>query len=567
LAVGGVRSGPFSRVEAAQKILTAEPGKTVHVWKEGMPGWKPSEEVSVIARELSLLRPPPPPPPEPVKPAVPAAGSAPKVAAMPPAVAKAAKAQEPQSLFPGKPLTPAPASISDSMDLAVDTNSGAFSDITTKKAKKIQDLANEPGKGSFADVTTKKNKNLRAMEAEPLFATAPAFSEAERTPPPVHPLPPVHLPSPLAAKAAEPPHPSTSSSKLPVAVRVSQTNLPVAVPPSSFKAPVASAVSPLATPAAAPPRPFVVPAAVVPSQIGSPTASVSSGIASAATSSSAMPAAPAGSLAQSDLGSFSDVIRAVAESDPPASSAQDFAAPLTSLDYSTFPQPISQETQAPKGLARPGLKYVVAACVIVGLVILIVMVTLRMDARKVVEPEPTPVPAKEQVADEPPKPTAVESPKPAPVVEEKPTPATRGSGKHGSGKSGRHMDVGPAPERQPTPKQPAKTELVARPNPFDEAKAVSQSQISGVVRNKSNQAALKSCYERALKMDNHLTSGRIDVTVSVGTSGVVQRVVINAPSSFILVEPCIKSAVKRWVFPPSPEEYGTNFPLIMQGGM
>jgi len=47
----------------------------------------------------------------------------------------------------------------------------------------------------------------------------------------------------------------------------------------------------------------------------------------------------------------------------------------------------------------------------------------------------------------------------------------------------------------------------------------------------------------------------------------VQRVVINAPSSFIMVEPCIKTAVKRWVFPPSSEEYATNFPLIMQGGM
>ena len=96
---------------------------------------------------------------------------------------------------------------------------------------------------------------------------------------------------------------------------------------------------------------------------------------------------------------------------------------------------------------------------------------------------------------------------------------------------------------------------------------MSQSQISAVVRSKANQAALKSCYERALKMDNHLTSGRVDVTVSVGTSGTVQRVVINAPSSFILVEPCIKGAVKRWVFPPSTEEYATNFPLIMQGGM
>jgi hypothetical protein len=68
-------------------------------------------------------------------------------------------------------------------------------------------------------------------------------------------------------------------------------------------------------------------------------------------------------------------------------------------------------------------------------------------------------------------------------------------------------------------------------------------------------------------MDNHLTSGRIDVTVSIGMSGTVEHVVVNAPSSFILVEPCIKTAVRRWVFPPSSEEYATNFPLIMQGGM
>jgi hypothetical protein len=59
----------------------------------------------------------------------------------------------------------------------------------------------------------------------------------------------------------------------------------------------------------------------------------------------------------------------------------------------------------------------------------------------------------------------------------------------------------------------------------------------------------------------------VEVTASIGTSGAIQRVVINAPSSFILVEPCIKSAVKRWVFPPSSEEYATNFPLILQGGM
>jgi hypothetical protein len=44
-------------------------------------------------------------------------------------------------------------------------------------------------------------------------------------------------------------------------------------------------------------------------------------------------------------------------------------------------------------------------------------------------------------------------------------------------------------------------------------------------------------------------------------------VVVNAPASFILVEPCIKTAVRRWKFPASSEDYGTNFPLILQGGL
>lgn len=528
LAIGGVRSGPFSRVEAAQKILTAEPGKIVHVWKEGMPGWKPSEEVSVIARELSILRPPPPPPPlplpEPVKTPVPMASAHPKVAAMPPAVAKAAKEQDQasQPLFPGKPLTPMQGGVADPSDFAVDSNPGVFSDITTKKAKKLPDLGSEPAMGVFADVTTKKNRNLRELEGGSLFSTAPAFAESDRTPFPVQSQPPLVAKSgePPHASPHAPPHASSSSANLPASLRVSSTNLPAAVSPGHPKTP--GVVSP--------------------------------GIVSA----------PA------DMGSFSEVIRAVAESAPPDGQQQDFPAPLTPPPYSTFPSPVSPESQAPKGLARPGLKYLVAAGVIVALVILIVMVTLRMDTRKVPEPEPAPVQAAEPVAAEPPKPVAAEPPKPAPVVEEKAIQGTRASGKHGPAKPGRRVDVGPAPERQPpTPKQPAaaKSDLAARPNPFDEAKSVSQSQISAVVRSKANQAGLKSCYERALKMDNHLTSGRIDVTVSVGTSGVVQRVVINAPSSFIMVEPCIKSAVKRWVFPPSSEEYGTNFPLIMQGGM
>ena len=60
IAIDGERSGPFSRVEVARRIHAAGPGKTVHVWKEGMSGWKLPDEVSVVARELNLLRPVPP---------------------------------------------------------------------------------------------------------------------------------------------------------------------------------------------------------------------------------------------------------------------------------------------------------------------------------------------------------------------------------------------------------------------------------------------------------------------------------------------------------------------------
>ena len=217
---------------------------------------------------------------------------------------------------------------------------------------------------------------------------------------------------------------------------------------------------------------------------------------------------------------------------------------------------------------QPGLKYVVAVLAIVALIILLGMVILRGESQTRSEPA-APAEAEPPKAAEP-KLAAAESPAPPPA-QEKPAPVTSPSapsrGKSFSGKSVHHRSHAserPAKEKAPAP-PPRLTG--ARPNPFDEAKSVSQSQITAVVRNPANQAALKSCYERALKMDNHLTSGRIDVTVSIGMSGAVQRVVINAPSSFILVEPCIKGAVKRWVFPASTEEYATNFPLIMQGGM
>jgi outer membrane biosynthesis protein TonB len=63
-----------------------------------------------------------------------------------------------------------------------------------------------------------------------------------------------------------------------------------------------------------------------------------------------------------------------------------------------------------------------------------------------------------------------------------------------------------------------------------------------------------------------LRTGRLDITVSIGESGTVQRVQVHGPADFMIIEDCIKSAIRHWRFPANAEEYATSFPLILQGG-
>jgi len=501
LAVGGVRSGPFSRVEASRRVLAADPGKVVHVWKDGMNGWKPAEEVSVIARELSLLRSPPPPPPvhESVKS---------PVLKTPPPAAKPARMPAPERAFPGRPLDVLADGTTERMDVDAGSDSGPFEDSTTKKGAELQSARGEKDEvGSFADITTKKGKNIRKLIRETEASSsgdaapkkAPRSDEPEQEP----------SPSPTVSPIADAIVSSSSSASLPAPIST----------PLSKSAAVAHAVE---------------------------TVPVSS-----------------------DLGGLAGVMLAVAEPESDNLEPEIFpgaSAPPPSLAV------VPAETEKP----RPGMKYLLAAGIIVVLVLLIALVSFRMDSHKVpVEPE---LPQAKAVVEptvvvEEPKPTESEPQPVVAAVDERPTPTPRGGGKRGAGKTVKQVGPAPMPSppsrspERPVPSLSGRPGTDSRPNPFDESKAVSQAQIGAVVRNKVNQAALKACYERALKMDNHLTSGRIDVTVSIGMSGIVQHVVVNAPSSFILVEPCIKTAVRRWVFPPSSEEYATNFPLIMQGGM
>jgi hypothetical protein len=82
----------------------------------------------------------------------------------------------------------------------------------------------------------------------------------------------------------------------------------------------------------------------------------------------------------------------------------------------------------------------------------------------------------------------------------------------------------------------------------------------------NNRAGIKVCYQRALTRDNSLTHGKLSVKLSIGISGRVKHVGLDGPTQFrILLEPCIKEVVSRWVFPQASEEYGTEFPLVFQG--
>jgi predicted Zn finger-like uncharacterized protein len=90
-----------------------------------------------------------------------------------------------------------------------------------------------------------------------------------------------------------------------------------------------------------------------------------------------------------------------------------------------------------------------------------------------------------------------------------------------------------------------------------------QADISRVINN--NRQGIQTCYQRALLRDNSLTNGKITVRVTVGLSGRVQRVNLDATAPFRALEPCIRDVMSRWAFPPSSEEYQTEFPVVLAG--
>ena len=110
---------------------------------------------------------------------------------------------------------------------------------------------------------------------------------------------------------------------------------------------------------------------------------------------------------------------------------------------------------------------------------------------------------------------------------------------------------------------PASVEWPAEARRSPAAKPPSASAFSPII--KRAQRDLQRCYQRALRRDPALSTGKVTVSIGVGTSGRVTKVVLEpslAPGGF---DSCIQDAVRRWTFPASPVEYETQVPLVLNG--
>jgi predicted Zn finger-like uncharacterized protein len=58
LALDGVQQGPFARKALVDRLLMMPKDADVHVWNDGMDGWKPPRDVPDIAHDLAARRPP-----------------------------------------------------------------------------------------------------------------------------------------------------------------------------------------------------------------------------------------------------------------------------------------------------------------------------------------------------------------------------------------------------------------------------------------------------------------------------------------------------------------------------
>jgi len=555
VSVDGAEQGPLSCRDAAKYIVSLPPERSVHVWKEGMDGWKLPKDVAIIAQEVSSL----------------------KRSSSDSAARLRVSGSGPKSLPAGGPDAGAKLS----QPGIPDSGAKGSSPIPGSDPKSAPPPI--PGSGP-------KSAPPRISGSGPKLAPPPIPGSGPKLAPPA-PGPGARLasgPEPVRVSGSEPLHGRLSPKREPSLPGLTP---PSPGPPSSSTTPVLETEFDTAPATAREKRPSAV-----------------EGVAEFATPlpNTERPTLPRERVAEDEFDQTQITPPPVQQLQPVAAPAGDshegkswvppslpLSAPSATPLYGTLPPAplhLLQAEAAPSGLARlvalfqrhGHLKYVVAAMFVVNLVILVIVLSWRSEGAKPVPsvheraaraPE---VPSVEPVEETPPRedttiePEAGHQGRTARVASKRRAaarPAVR-SGK--AAVAGEDPFEGPSPSshRAERPIVPVEADQShrSRSGPSGaEVKAVSQSQIAEVVRNKEHQNGLKTCYERAAKRDGRLRSGRLDITVSVGASGTVQRVQVHGPADFLIIDDCIKDAIRHWRFPASTEEYGTSFPLILQG--
>lgn len=138
-----------------------------------------------------------------------------------------------------------------------------------------------------------------------------------------------------------------------------------------------------------------------------------------------------------------------------------------------------------------------------------------------------------------------------------PTAAPKGAGPAAGPSLVSAAAIAPAPRSSPTERERG------APAALRATHAPGADQIGPVIS--KGRPAIQTCYQRALRKDPSLAHGKIAVSIAIGTSGMVKSVVVEAPEGLRPVEACVKAAIARWAFPPSPEAYATELPFVFDG--
>jgi predicted Zn finger-like uncharacterized protein len=544
LAVNGDEAGPFDLPTVAKKILALGPDDDAHVWRADFDGWKAPKDVPALAAELQRLRgsgpKPPPPPARPLSkgavPAVTGAGGSGALAAAPRPSSSmpAVKATGPAAGLGAKESSAA------ARPVALSSMKAAAKPAGAAPAAKAAPAASPdvPTYTGFGDEDDGDRTQIQPLDAALLMAAGGAAAGGAAA---TDALPDAAEAAPAAARAPGLTGPRPSSGAL-AAVASDEAAAAVEEPPAAGASP--------------------------PAELAAPSAPRLSAL---------------------------DFLPSVA---PPAGGTPSLFPPTSPAPPAAGGSQLSQLKGLPGFFGRyPALKFVVAGGVLVTLVIVVVVLTIAGDSSKKVanaakeatRAQPTPAVDPEEVAraeaearfrnsvgDPASAANVPRAGRPDPNQQRRAAPAPRPVVKAPSAPAVEPPAIGTAPPPlEAAPGSPNSAALAVRETRVGPATprasaaapggATADVDFFGFVRRKENQATLKTCYDRALKRNEALRMGKLNVTVDVGRSGTVKGVKVDAPSEFEGVGTCIQDAVRRWRWPASSEDYQGTFPLVLQG--